>query len=148
MEILRSLGVDWTLFIHLVCFGISYFFLTTFVLKPYAAAHHERERRTVGNEEVAARLIEEAHKLQEKYEQRARALNSEIKGYYDKSRTEAMEQYDQLVSGARAEANIVTKGAQAEVQREVGNARKALVAEIPSVAATIASKLAGKEISV
>lgn len=147
MEILRSLGVNWTLLIHLVCFGISYFFLTTFVLKPYAAAHREREKRTVGNEEVAVRLIEDAAKLQAKFEQKAKSLNSEIKGYYDESRTQAMAEYDQLISSARAEANIVTKGTQAEIEREVQKARQAIAAEVPAVSAAIASKLAGKEIS-
>jgi len=147
MEILRSLGVDATLFVHLVCFGISFFFLSTFVLKPYMNAMHEREKRTIGSEEAAARLIEEANKLQEQFEKKAKALNAEIRGYFDKSRNEAMAEYDEMVSGARAEANIILKGAQAEIEQQISATRKALAEEVPAVAATIATKLAGKEIS-
>ncbi len=148
MEILRALGVDSTLFVHLVCFAISYFFLTTFVLKPYMAALRERENRTVGNEETAVRLIDEANHLQSQFEQKAKAINSEIKGHYDRSRSEAMAKYDQLVQGARTEANSILKNAQGEIQREISGARQALKGEIPAVTAAIASKLAGKEISV
>jgi F0F1-type ATP synthase membrane subunit b/b' len=148
MDILRSLGVDWTLFVHLACFGISYVFLTKFILKPYLAAHREREKRTIGNEDMALRLVEEATKLQSRYENEARTLNHKIKGYYDESRAQAVAQYERLVSSARADANQVTKATQTEIEKEVSNAKKALVSEIPAVSAAIATQLAGKEISV
>jgi F-type H+-transporting ATPase subunit b len=147
MEILKALGVDWTLFVHIILFGISYLFFSNLILKPYMHAMHEREKRTVGNEENAVRLIEEANKLHEQYEMKARAINSEIKGLYDVSRTEAMEAYDEMVAGARAEASLVTRGAQAEIESQIEAARKSLSSEIPTIGAAIASKLAGKEIS-
>jgi F-type H+-transporting ATPase subunit b len=147
MEILSALGVDWTIFIHMVCFGLSYVVFSNLVLKPYMKAMHEREKRTIGGVDAAARLIDEANKLQAQFEQKAKTLNTEIRGYYDQSRSEAMASYDELVSGAKAEANIVIKGAQAEIDHQIQAARTALSAEIPAVATAIASKLAGKEIS-
>jgi F-type H+-transporting ATPase subunit b len=147
MEILRSLGVDWTLFIHVFCFGISFLFLSNLIMKPYMRAMHEREKRTVGSEEAAARIIEEANSLQEQFEKKAKELNSEIKSFFDKSRTEAMSQYDQMVSQAKTDASVVLKTAQTEIENQIGATRKALNAEVPGVAAAIATKLAGKEIS-
>jgi len=147
MEILSALGVDWTIFIHMVCFGLSYVVFSNLVLKPYMKAMHEREKRTLGGEEAAARLIDEADKLQEQFEQKAKSLNTEIRSYYDQSRSEAMVGYDELVSSAEAEASIVIKGAQAEIEHQIQAARIALSSEIPALATTIASKLAGKEIS-
>lgn len=147
MEILQALGVDWTLFIHLGFFGVSYLFFSNLVLKPYMKAMHERENRTVGNEEVAARLINEAGKLHEQFEMKARAINSEIKGYYDKSRSEAMKQYDEMVGGARSEANALVRTAQVDIEQKIQSVRKAISAEVPSVGSAIASKVAGKEIS-
>ncbi len=147
MNILSSLGVDWTFFVHLVCFGISYIFLTQLVLKPYAKALEEREKRTVGNEETAVRLIEEATRLQTTYEQKARALNAEIKHYFDRARLEANAKYDELVNQARAEANDILRTAKATLEKEVQAARKSLGEEIPAISSAIASKLAGKEIS-
>lgn len=147
MNILSSLGVDWTFFVHLVCFGISYIFLTRLVLKPYANALREREERTVGNEETAVRIIEETNRLKATYEQKARALNAEIKHYFDQSRSQAMAKYDELVNSARAEANTILKTAQSNLEKEIQAARKSLADEIPAISSAIASKLAGKEIS-
>ena len=147
MEILKALGVDWTLFVHIIFFGISYLVFSNLILKPYMKAMHEREKRTIGNEANAIRLIEEADKLHEQYEIKAKAINSEIKGLYDQSRTEAMAAYDEMVKNARGEAGIVTRRAQAEIEQQIQVARKTLSAEIPAIGATIASKLAGKEIS-
>jgi F-type H+-transporting ATPase subunit b len=147
MSILTSLGVDWTVFVHLICFGISFFFLTTFVLKPYSAAMDERHRRTHGNEELAVRIVEETEELQAKYEQKARALNAEIKGYFDESRTKAMHKYDEVVSAARQEAVAFASKAQVQVEQQLKAARESLSKEIPEVSAAIATKLAGKEIS-
>lgn len=147
MEIFRSLGVDGTLWIHLACFLICYVALTQLILKPYMAALKEREKRTVGNEEHAVRLVEEANQLHSEYEQKARAINSQIKGSYDESRTVAMREYDRLVQAAREDAHKLLEGARAEIGREVQTARKTLSTEVPAVAAAMASKLAGKEIS-
>lgn len=147
MNILTSLGVDWTFFVHLICFGISYVFLTQLVLKPYANAHREREKRTVGNEEAAVRVLEETNRLKTTYEQKARALNAEIKSYFDKSRVEATAKYDELVGKARSEASATLKSAQADVEKQVQEARLSISKEVPAISATIASKLAGKEIS-
>ncbi len=147
MEIFRSLGVDSTLWLHLACFLVSYVALTQLILKPYMTALNEREKRTVGNEEQAVRLVEEANQLHSEYEQKARAINSQIKGSYDESRTAATREYDRLVQAAREESQKHLEGARVEIGREVQTARKTLSNEVPAVAAAMASKLAGKEIS-
>ena len=63
MELLKSLGIDSTLWSHLACFIVAYLALSTLVFRPYLRAFQERERRTVGSEEDAIRLIEEAREL-------------------------------------------------------------------------------------
>jgi F0F1-type ATP synthase membrane subunit b/b' len=147
MEILKSLGVDSTLWIHLACFLISYVALTQLILRPYMAAAKEREARTVGGEENAVRIIDEANNLHSEYEQKARSVNSEIKGFYDQSRSAAMKEYDRLVEAARNEANQLLTASRTEIAGEVQTARRTLSSDIPNVATAIASKLAGKEIS-
>lgn len=147
MEIFRSLGVDSTLWIHLACFLISYVAFSRLILKPYMAALNEREKRTVGSEEHAVRLVEEANQLNAEYEQKARAINAQIKGSYDESRTAAMREYDRLVQSAREESQKLLESARADIGREVQTARKSVANEVPAVAAAMASKLAGKDIS-
>lgn len=147
MELLKALGVDSTLWVHLACFIVSYLALTNLILKPYGKALRERESRTVGSEETAVKLVGEANELQSEYEKKARAINVEIKSFYDQSRTTASKDYERLVEVARGEAAKVLETSRAHISTEVQAARRTLSAEAPAVAATIASKLAGKEIS-
>ena len=97
MELLKSLGVNSTLWYQLACFIVSYLALSNLILKPYMAALHERENRTVGGEETAIRLIEEASHLHAELEQKARAIHASVKHVYDSSRTEAMAEYDRTI---------------------------------------------------
>lgn len=147
MEILTSLGVNDTLWIQLACFIVSYLVFSNLILKPYSAALKEREKRTVGNEETAVRLVEEANDLHTEYEKKARSLNSEIKQYFDKSRSEATKEYATTVESARSEATTLLDASRGRIAQEIQSARGVLASEVPAVSATIASKLAGKEIS-
>jgi F0F1-type ATP synthase membrane subunit b/b' len=148
MEILRSLGINGTLWIQLGCFIISYLALTQLILKPYMAALIERESRTVGNEETAVRIIEQANDLQHEYEKKTRQMNSEIRGVHDESRSMAMKEYDRLIAAAREAAGKELERARAHIATEIQAARKILSSETPMVSAAIATKLAGKDISI
>ena len=147
MEIFRQLGVDSTLWIHLACFLVSYFALYYLILKPYMAAFVEREKRTVGSEEAAVRLVEEANDLQTQYSMKARELNSQMKSFYDEARTVAQQKSEQLITTARTQAATLLASNRAQISSEVEKAQKTLQAEIPSVGSAIASKLAGKDLS-
>lgn len=147
MEILTALGVDKTLWIHLVCFFVSYLALSQLIFKPYLRAYEEREKRTVGNEEHAVRLVREAGDLQGQYEQKAKVVNAQIKSAFDASRVDAGKRYESLVLAAREEAQKLLESSRAQLAKEIQSARKALSAEIPAVSSAIASKLAGKDLS-
>ncbi len=147
MEILNSLGVNGTLWIQLGCFLISYVALTQLILKPYLAALREREKRTVGNEESAVRMLEETNHLYGQYEKKARSINAEMKAQYDQTRAKAVAEHDRLVEAARADANKLLESARAKITTEIQSARKTLSAEVPAISAAIATKLAGKDIS-
>lgn len=147
MEILTVLGVDSTLAIHLACFFVSYVALSQLIFKPYLRAYEEREKRTVGNEERAVHLIQEANDLQLQYEQRAKVINAQIKTAFDGSRGDAQKEYERLVQGSREEAQKSIEHSRAHLTREIQATRAALAAEIPTVSAAIASKLAGKDLT-
>ena len=147
MELLKSLGIDSTLWIHLACFLISYFTFKTLILKPYMHAMEEREKRTVGNEEAAVRLTQEAGDIYGEYEKKAKDLNAKIKSQYDQSRGEAMKEYERLVVQARSEAEKVLAQSREQIGTQIKGAKAQLSNEVPGISAAIASKLAGKEIS-
>ncbi|MCM2281597.1 MAG: ATP synthase F0 subunit B [Bdellovibrionaceae bacterium] len=147
MELLTALGVDSTLAIHLACFLVSYLALSHLIFKPYLRAYEEREHRTIGNEEHAVRLIQETATLQTQYEQAAKGLNAQIKSAFDRSRTAAQKDYENLVQTAREQAQKTLEASRERLTKEIEATRKALAAEIPAVSAAIASKLAGKDLS-
>ena len=43
MALLKSLGIDSTLWFHVVCFAVAYLSISNFVFKPYLKALAERE---------------------------------------------------------------------------------------------------------
>lgn len=147
MEIFRQLGVDETLWVHLACFLVSYFALYFLILKPYMAAFVEREKRTVGSEEAAVRLVEEANDLQNQYALKARELNAQMKSFYDDARANAQKQSEKIVGDARTQAAALLQQNREHIASEVAKAQKTLQSEIPTVGAAIASKLAGKDLS-
>ncbi len=147
MELLKSLGVNSTLWTQLACFIISYLAISQLVLKPYLAALHERENRTVGGEESASRLLEESNELHAEYERQARVLNTKVKGFYEASRLEGIHEFDRVVGAARIEVEGVLNSNREKIAMQIQAARRNLAVEIPAVGAEIASKLAGKDLS-
>jgi F-type H+-transporting ATPase subunit b len=147
MDILTSLGINSTLWIQLGCFLISYVSFSQLVLKPYMAALSEREKRTVGNEEIAVRLVEEAADLHAEYEQKARNISAEIKGFYDEHRNNALKESDRILADAREEAGKILSQSRGQIALQIEAARRTLSAEIPAISGAIASKLAGKDIA-
>ena len=146
-SLLTALGVNQSIWIQLACFLVSYVALTELVFKPYMKAHHEREKRTLGGEESAVRIIEEAQALTGNYEKKAREYNSEIKHVYDKKRTEALKEYEAMLGAARENSNSLLEESRKKIATEVEAARKKIAAEIPAVSNAIASRLAGKDLS-
>ncbi len=146
-NLLAALGVNETFWIHLGCFLVSYVALTQLVFKPYLRAFAEREKRTVGSEETAVRLVQEASDLHRQYEQKAKAINSQIKATFDSSRSDAQHEYDRLIDTTRGEVAALLKRSREVLSSEMQTARKAIAIDIPAVSQAIASKLAGKDLT-
>lgn len=147
MELLKSLGIDGTLWIHIACFAVGYLSLSNFVFKPYAKALSEREKRTVGGEELAQQLLVQAGEINSNYEQKAKAISASIRAEYDKNRVEALRESESLISSARQEASKLLESSRMKIASEIGAAKSALASEVPAITSAIATKMAGKEIS-
>lgn len=147
MELLKSLGVNSTIWVHAACFAVAYLALTQLIFKPYLKALTERETRTVGGEEKATQLLMQAAEINNDYEAKAKAVTASIRTEYDKSRVEAMKESEALVESARAEASRAVESARKKITTEIERARGTLAGEIPAITAAIASKMAGKEIA-
>jgi len=145
MEILTALGVDYTIGIQFIIFVTAYVFLTTLVFRPYHRAFEERVRRTEGNTETAERIIAESKELEVEYEQKARALNNETRVIFDHSRTEAMREYDRMVSQARERAKNIVEKTRSQITFEVEKTRSDMSKEVPGLTKAVVQKLMGQE---
>jgi F-type H+-transporting ATPase subunit b len=146
MSILTALGVNQTVFILFGLFCLSYIALTQLVFKPYFKAFNVRRERTVGNQELAERFIEESKGLQTEYENKAKQINNEFRAIYDQTRTEAMREYDSMVSTARDQASEILEAKRQDIDREVQKAKQDLVKQVPELQSAIVTKLLGKEL--
>jgi F-type H+-transporting ATPase subunit b len=148
MELLKSLGIDLnTLWMHVLCFAVGYLSLSNLVFKPYVAALKDREGRTVGGEELAQKLLIQAVEMDADYEQKAKAISASIRTEYEKNRQEALRESEALIGKARMEAFQLLESSRATIAMEITAAKSALSGEVPSIAAAITAKMAGKEIS-
>ena len=89
MEILLQLGANETAFIQFVLFIITISFLTVVVYGPFFKAYDQRVKLTKGAETVAGETQDEAKKLEQIYQVRAREINDKIKTVFDASRKQA-----------------------------------------------------------
>jgi len=147
MEIFDTLGLDQTMAMHFGIFVIVYLFLSNLLFKPYLRAFTKRTEQTVGKTDLAERFIEETKELEVEYSTKARQLNQKTKAIYDESRSEAMKQYDQIVTEARVKAKTVLDKTRGEIESQVQAARKQLKNDIPSISKSINQQVIGKEVA-
>lgn len=147
MALLKSLGIDSTLWIHIACFAVAYLSLSNLVFKPYMKALAEREKRTIGGEEQAALLMSEADAINADYETKAKAVTATIRAEYEANRVQAMKESETLIAAARTEAAVLLEKSRVRIASEIKTAKGLLTSEVPAITSAIASKMAGKEIS-
>ena len=143
-SIVQSLGLNTTVFYQMVLFFVSYLILNFLVFKPYMKAAQERENRTLGNEESAESFLDQTRKLQEEYEQEAKALNAQLKGFFDTAREEAKKKYEEIVSSARTDAEKTLSASRAELAQQIETAKSQLSSEVEKVSDDMAAKILGK----
>ena len=146
MDILLAIGIDQTVFVQLIIFLVTFFFLNFLVFKPYFNAHQERAQRTIGNTNLAAQVIEDVHGLECEYQEKAKKINHQHKTIFDESKTKAMEEYDSIISSARIRSKEILEKNKKMIQKEIKKSEDQLLSEVPVVSSAIASKILGKEI--
>src|SRR5258705_9331734 len=116
MDLLVQLGVNQTLPIQIATFLVCFVVLKYFLFGPYYAAFNERKDRTLGKTELAERFIAEARELEEKFGVRAQEVNDRFREVFDKSRLEAVKEYDRLINEARAKTKAIVEESTGKIQ--------------------------------
>ncbi len=144
MDMLKSLGIDSTIFVQFGIFVVSYLILTRMVFKPYFQAYMERYNRTVGSEDVTSKLVEETAQLETEYEENAKALNLKIKNIFDDEKKQALEKQAQMIQTANLKAEEYRKKSELELEQTKSKIYDDLKQEIGPLAELIKKTVIGK----
>jgi F-type H+-transporting ATPase subunit b len=147
MEMITSLGLDWTMFAQMGIFLVVFLVLKNVLFEPYFAAFHERRERTVGQAEAAERYVHEAKELEAQYSAKAQEINAEFRAIYDKTRSETQKEYDRVIQEARSKAKTWTEQARTKIEKEVRDAKQQMSPDVPVISQLIIAKMLGKEAS-
>lgn len=143
MELLKSLGVNSTVWIQLVIFVVTFAAGYLLVFKPYLAAYLKRLELTEGNEERAVHLNKETDELVLKYDVLAKELNAETRTYYERAQKEAQEAHSKTLEAATKEAEQLIQTTRKKIVEEVNVARGDLKKSIPELSQAIEMKFLG-----
>ena len=143
MEILLQLGANETAFMQFVLFVVAISFLTVVVFGPFFKAYDQRHKLTKGAEQVANDAQDEAKKLVQIYQLKAREINDKIKNIFDGSRQEAVQSTSILIDTAKTEVAKTTETALSQIQTQKQNAGQQAKTISLEVSDEITKKLMG-----
>ncbi len=148
MELLASLGVNETVGLQFIIFICVYFVLSRMVFTPYYNAFVERTRRTVGNTDVAEKLLSDAKNLEQRYQEKARAQNLISKEFFETARKSAQVEYQTIVDDARSKAKIQNDNTLEKIKVEMARVQPQIKNEVQVISQSIVAKLLGKDLAV
>ena len=141
MEILAKLGVDVTLLVQMGLFLVLYAIMHKLVYGPYFRAFEKREAMTVGSEGDADALNKETEDLNERYKQKARAVNTRIKDIFDKARSEVTAEQTRKIVEARKDAETTINKTRQKIEDEKADARKSLDSSVSELSGLVVGKM-------
>ena len=145
VNIIQALGVNQTIWVQLGLFFVSYLFLSRIVLEPYYKAFSEREAKTVGGRERAEKVYAQTRELENLFQRKARALNSELKEIFDKAKVQAQTEQEKINEEARNRAKESISKAKEKIQDEVNRAREDLLKYAPEISQAISVNLLSRK---
>ncbi len=141
MQFLAQLGIDQTIVYQIILFLVYYIIFSQFVIKPYFKSFLNREVGTTGSEDQALRLIEQANQLHIEYEKKSKAIQRQMKGIFDESKNEALQEHDEILLEARTEAENYMAKNKEKIVKELNEAKEKMKAEVPEIGTLIVNKL-------
>ena len=143
MEILLQLGANETAFIQFIIFVVAISFLTVVVYNPYFKAYDERHQLTKGADQVANETQDEAKKLTQIYQAKAREINVKISQVFETSKVDAIKSAAIITDAAKAEVATKVEAATKNIETQKTNAGSQLKNIAQEVSGEIVKKLMG-----
>lgn len=143
MEILQQLGANETAFIQFILFVVTITFLTTVVFNPFFKAYDQRLKQTKGADQVASETQDEAKKIEQIYQSRAREINDKLSAVFNSSKSEASESVTKILNDAKSTVAAETEKARVAIDLQKHNAEQNSQAIAEEVSSEISKKLTG-----
>jgi F-type H+-transporting ATPase subunit b len=140
------IDLDATLFVQMGIFFIAFFILKSLVFTPVLALFDAREQAIDGAKAEARRMEQEAADKREHFESELRQVSAAANDEREKLRNEAQRLARQLTEQARQQANSNQKSAKDRLDAEANQVRQQALAEVPTLARQITSKLLGRSV--
>ncbi len=143
MEILLQLGANKTAFIQFFLFIVTISFLTVVIYGPFFKAYDQRLKLTKGADQVATEAQDEAKRIEQIYQVRAREINEKIKNIFEASKKQAVESGAILLTQTKESITASAEKSRADIATQKNNAEKMAQTISNEIAAEITKKLTG-----
>jgi F-type H+-transporting ATPase subunit b len=139
--------IDWTVGAQLVTFLVLVFLLNMVLFRPIRKALKDRQARMAA-EEAAINLMEtQGQELYSETKDKLAAARREGVGARESLKQEGSEAEAALLEETKREVDQGWSKVEQQIKEDVGKARKALQAQIQSIAQSLASKILGRELT-
>jgi len=124
--------------LQLVATLVIVFFMIRMLYKPVITMLDKRKERIIKENDDTKAALDDAEKSKEEYAQRLHDVENERNEILDRAQKRAREQEEQILTHARAEADIIINRAKLEVEREKEKIKDEVKKQIVEIASSMA----------
>ena len=140
------IDLDASIFIQMGIFFVAFFILKALVFNPTMQLFDAREQAIDGAKAEAKRMQEEAVSKREHFEGELRRVSAAANEERESARQEAQKLARQLTEQARSQAVSTQKIAKDKLDAQAAEVRKTALAQVPTIARELTSKLLGRNV--
>jgi F-type H+-transporting ATPase subunit b len=140
------IDLDASIFIQMGIFFVAFFILKALVFTPTMQLFDAREQAIDGAKAEAKRMQDEAVAKREHFEGELRRVSAASNEERERARQEAQRLARQLTDQARSQALTTQKAAKDRLDAQAAEVRKNALAQVPTIARELTSKLLGRNV--
>lgn len=139
--------INMTIIGQMISFAIFVWFCAKFVWPPIINAMQEREKKIADGLDAADRAVRDLELAQDRAKEQLKQAKQEAAGIIDQARRQANGILDDAKVKALEEAERIKAAAEAEIDRDVNQAREELRNKVASLAVAGAEQILQREVS-
>lgn len=143
----RMFGLDWQLLsdscLMIIAVFVLFVAMSYLLFNPARKLLQDRQQKIRGELDDARNNMEQAQAMRQEYEEKLKTIDKDAERILSEARKKALENENQIIAGARDEANRILDRARAEAQLE----KQKVADEVKREMISLASVMAGKVVS-